>query len=57
MLRLFPNSAETPLFYSIYLVNSGYHGAVGSASAWKTRGHVFEPVLMRFYLCEKYPGS
>ena len=29
------------------------HGAVGSASAWQTRGRGLKPVLMRYFLAEK----
>ena len=41
----------------LHLVNSSHHGAVGSASAWQTRGRGFEPVLMRYSLRGKYPGA
>ena len=41
--------------FIIPLVNSSHHGAVGSASAWRTRGCGFEPVLMRFILAENIP--
>ena len=34
-----------------------HHGAVGSASAWQTRGPEFEPVLMRYIFSGKYPGA
>ena len=45
----------TSLFH---LVNSGHHGPVGSASAWQTRGRVFEPaLLMRYISSGKYPGA
>ena len=37
------------------LVNSSHHGAVGSASAWKTRGRGYEPVPMRYIFIGKYP--
>ena len=40
---------------SLHLVNSNHHGAVGSASAWQTRGRGFEPVLMRYILAENIP--
>ena len=39
----------------LHLVISSRHGAVGSASAWQTRGHGFEPVLMRYIFSGKYP--
>ena len=32
----------------LHLVNSSHHGAVGSVSAWQTRGRAFEHVLMRY---------
>ena len=41
----------------LHLVNSSHHGAVGSASARQTRGHGFEPVLMRYIFIGKYPGA
>ena len=31
------------------LINSSYHGAVGSVSAWKTRGCGFEAEPMRYF--------
>ena len=40
-----------------HLVNSSHHGAVGSASAWQTRGGGFEPVLMRYIFSGKYHGT
>ena len=40
----FTNSAKSPVYYSIQLVNSSRHGAVGGASAWQTRGCGFEPL-------------
>ena len=36
---------------------SSHPGAVGSASAWQTRGSGFEPVLMRYIFSGKYPGG
>ena len=43
----------------LHLVNSNHDGAlaVGSASAWQTRGRGFEPVLMRYIFSGKYPGA
>ena len=41
----------------LHLVNSSHHGAVGSASAWQTRGRGFEPVLKPYILSGKYPGA
>ena len=41
----------------LQLVNSSNHGAVGSVSAWQTRGRGFEPVLMRYILAENIPVS
>ena len=42
MRFFFTNSAKTPLYYSII----SHRGPVGSPSAWQTRGHGFEPVLV-----------
>ena len=69
-VAFFKNSAKTPL---TPLVNSGHPGAdvyklvtrlfqllgsaVGSASAWQTRGRGFEPVLMRYIFSGKCPGA
>ena len=41
----------------LHLVNYIHHGAVGSASAWQTRGRGFEPVLMRYIFGGAYPGA
>ena len=41
----------------LHLVNSSHHGAIGSASAWQTRGRWFEPVMMRHIFSGKYPGA
>ena len=41
----------------IHLVNSSHHGAVGSVSAWQTRGRWFEPVPMPYIFSGKYPGA
>ena len=41
----------------LHLVNSSHHGAVGTASAWQTRGHGFKPVMMRYIFWGKYPGA
>ena len=49
ILFFFPNSAKSLL---LHIVNGTHldilcrHGAVGSASAWQTRGRGFEPVLL-----------
>ena len=60
----FPNFAKSPLYYSILLLHfitpfgySSCHGAVGSVSAWQTRGSGFEPVLRRYIFGGKYPGA
>ena len=39
----------------LHLLNSSRRGAVGSASAWQTRGRGFEPVLMRHIFSGKKP--
>ena len=41
----------------LHLVKASHHGAVGSGSAWQTRGRGFEPVMMRYIFSGKYPGA
>ena len=41
----------------LHLVNSSHHSAVGTASAWQTRGRGFEPGPMRYIFSGKYPGA
>ena len=41
----------------LHLLNFSHHGAVGSTSAWQTRGRGFEPVLMRNTFSRKYSGA
>ena len=57
MLRFFLQILLNINLLLLHLVNSSHHGAVGSASAWQTRGRGFEPVLMRYIFSGKYPGA
>ena len=53
MLRFFSKFCQNSSL-SLYL-KSSHHGAVGSASAWQTRGRGFEPVKMRYIFSGNYP--
>ena len=41
----------------LHLVDPSHRGAVGSASAWQTRGRGFEHVLMRYIFSGNIRGG
>ena len=57
-VAFFTSSAKFPRypFTKFSCTKFSYFGSVGSVSAWQTRGHGFEHVLMRYIFSGKYPG-